>query len=633
VLPAGAVLAGAFDPVALKSVPSQPLMPLRRPIREPMRAFQIPAIAASLLLLAPVARAAEAAPAVAKANLKAKDAPAESDDPPESPEPGDGDSGGSDEGGDSGDSGDSGGEYADAAGIQEDLDEGKKELEELLKAENQAIEPNEGLPKDTEKLGVGNPLRARMLDTERRGGEFQEAPAPLPEGDAGELLAELRGIDLAALKAEYDIPVEINDDVIQYVRFFQGTGRKWYARWLERSKRWIPYMRPILAEEGVPLDLVYLAMIESGFSPYAYSWANASGFWQFISATGRRYGLRDDFWVDERRDPERSTRAAARYLKALHQEFGDWYVAWASYNAGEGKLRKAIRLYDTRDFWEISHGGNFLRKETKHYVPKLIAAAIIAKHPERFGFEDPEGESPYRFDEVEIDDATELQTIAEAAGVSVEEIQQLNPSLRRWVTPPARGDKGYKIKIPHEKKETFLAELAKRTPEEPLTFRHHRVAHGETIKVIAKKFSQAGESILRVNGIANAKALRPGTDLIVPVAPSIAERIADSGLTWTVSRSARRQAKVHVRGARMARAGERPTKVTHAAKASAPTGKTYKVRSGDTLSSIARRFGVPVGNLKKWNGIGNQKVSAGRSLYLSPPARKADNGGSKRGRG
>jgi membrane-bound lytic murein transglycosylase D len=528
-------------------------------------------------------------------------------------------------------------EAGDAPGIQEDLNAGKTELEELLKAESKAIPDIDTLPRHFGRLGAGNPLRSRISDADLRGGETFEVPAIAPQGDAGGVLAELGGLDLAALKAEYDIPVELNGIVLEYIRFFQGPGRKWYTHWLERSKRWVPLMRPILAEEGVPLDLVYLAMIESGFSPYAYSWAHASGFWQFMSPTGKRFSLRDDFWVDERRDPVMSTRAAARYLKMLHDEFGSWYIAWASYNAGEGKLRKAMRQSGTRDFWAISDSGNYLRKETQHYVPKLIAAAIIAKHPERFGFTNIQAEGPFLYDEVEITDSVQLSEVAKAAGISLDELQLMNPSLRRWCTPPTRGGVGYTIKIPAGKRADFLAAFAKIQPLIELTFRHHRVARGETPSGLARRFGTTPESILRLNGLASARDMRPGTDLVMPVSLQIAQNVPDSGASWSEPRPARWR---HGRGRTSryaARSGRRGGTVVASATVRTSPGKRYVVRSGDSLWSIAHKFGVAVNSLQHWNGFSrNPKLQVGHSILVGVPTRKAEraNGGKKgRGRG
>jgi membrane-bound lytic murein transglycosylase D len=583
-------------------------------------------LVAALLLVAPRAVVA-ASPATAPV------APKEVQAPVEPPLP-DGDAEGDD---DTAEDADMDAVQADdALGIQDDVNAGKQELEGLLKAESQIIDKKDTSPRHFNRLGPANPLRAHAADANHAGGDSYDAAVPAPQGDAGGLVAELNGLDIAALKAEYDIPIEINEDVIQYVRFFQGPGRQWYQRWLARAHRWVPIMRPILAEEGVPLDLVYLAMIESGFSPFAYSWARASGFWQFISETGKRYGLRNDFWTDERRDPIQSTRAAAKYLRFLRKDVGDWYLAWASYNAGEGKIRKAIAKYHTTNFWELARAGKYLKKETKHYVPKLIAAAIIAKHPERFGFSDTEEEGPFAYDEVEVPDATDLQVVAKATGAPVEALQQMNPSLRRWCTPPAREGKGYRIKIPVGTKDNYLAEFSRLEPSERLTFRYRRVNKGDNIRSLAKEFAADPDAILKMNGVANAKSLKAGLDLIIPVSTAVAEKHPDRAIAWNEPRPprhGRHGRAVRGGGAAVARAAPAPSgpRVAH----ESPTGLKYVVRSGDTLWSIARHFRVDVEDVKEWNNLsdrGHHSLQVGRSLRLSPP-RKAETASRGKGRG
>ena len=256
-----------------------------------------------------------------------------------------------------------------------------------------------------------------------------------------------------------DIPLTFNNKVEYFTRYFQNSGRSSFAKWLSRSERYIPMMKSVLRKEGLPEDLVYLAMIESGFAPHAFSVASAVGPWQFMSGTGKRYSLRIDPWIDERRDPLKSTIAAALYLKELYALFNnDWYLAAAGYNAGENKILRAISMYNTRDFWEISKG-RYLKRETKDYVPKLLAAAIIAKEPARYGFADVAYLPPMDFDQVKIPSRTDLEVVAKGCGVSVQTIHELNPELRRSSTPPDYP--GYELKIPKGTSAQFLAEYAK----------------------------------------------------------------------------------------------------------------------------------------------------------------------------
>jgi membrane-bound lytic murein transglycosylase D len=235
---------------------------------------------------------------------------------------------------------------------------------------------------------------------------------------------------------ESDIPLTLNNKVQYFVNYFQTSGRSVFARWLSRSERYIPMMKQVLKKEGLPEDLVYLAMIESGFSPHAYSVASAVGPWQFMSATGKRYSLRIDQWIDERRDPLKSTVAAAMYLKELYGIFNkDWYLAAAGYNAGENKILRAINMYESRDYWQLSKG-SYLKRETKDYVPRLLAAAIIAKEPAKYGFADVAYLPPIEFDTVLIPSRTDLELVAKISDIPYQTLRELNPELRRWCTPP-----------------------------------------------------------------------------------------------------------------------------------------------------------------------------------------------------
>jgi membrane-bound lytic murein transglycosylase D len=242
---------------------------------------------------------------------------------------------------------------------------------------------------------------------------------PLADPETIEDIEILAGEDLAppedegqTLPAEisFDFPVVKNDKVLYYVDYFSGPAQKVFKRWLERSARYLPMMQKVFADEGLPQDLVYLAMIESGFNNRAYSWAHAAGPWQFIEGTGRLYGLDNDWWRDERRDPVKATRAAARHLKDLYNYFeGDWYLAVAAYNAGSGKIGRAVEMYGSRDFWQLSHG-SYLKPETKNYLPKLLAALLIAKEPEKYGFIEQEYLPPFDFETVKVPTTTDLES-------------------------------------------------------------------------------------------------------------------------------------------------------------------------------------------------------------------------------
>jgi membrane-bound lytic murein transglycosylase D len=273
-------------------------------------------------------------------------------------------------------------------------------------------------------------------------------------------------------------------------------------------------MKNLLKEYGLPEDLVYLSLIESGFNPYAYSRAKAVGLWQFISLTGKRYGLKVNWWVDERRDPEKSTIAAAKYLKDLYEMFSCWYLAAAGYNAGEYKIIKAIKRYQTEDFWKLTQH-QYLKRETKDYVPLMIAAAIVAKDPEKYGFIDVEYQEPLRYEEVKVPELTDLSLIAKACEISLDEIKDLNPELRRGVTPPNETE--YEIKIPFGKKDLFLKNFEALQPLEKFAFKTHPVKKGETLKGIATLYRVDLEPLLEINHLNKTSRISKGETLLIPI--------------------------------------------------------------------------------------------------------------------
>ena len=368
---------------------------------------------------------------------------------------------------------------------------------------------------------------------------------------------------------EFDIPIVVNDRVEYFIRFFQTTARERFARWLKRSGKYIPLMKKLLKEHGLPEDLVYLAMIESGFNPTARSRRRAVGPWQFIYRTGKKYGLRVDYWVDERRDPEKSTVAAARYLKDLYDQFQCWLLAAAGYNAGEGKIARAIRRYRTEDFWELSKY-RYLKRETRDYVPKMIAAALIAKNPEKYGFGDIEYDDPIEFDRVTVPPATDLHVVASCCGVSYREIKALNPELLRWCTPP---DGDYELKIPKGKKERFL-QCFQRLPDSKRRysgFVKYRLRRGDTLWRIARRYGISLKVLMRINRIRNPRRLRAGQYILVPKRVSAKRSPSRRTVTACASRKGRKV--------------------------------VYIVRRGDTLWRIARRYDLSVRDIKRWNNL------------------------------
>jgi membrane-bound lytic murein transglycosylase D len=386
----------------------------------------------------------------------------------------------------------------------------------------------------------------------------------------------------------YDIPVEVNDSVLSFIRIFQNSRRNEFVGGLVRSGRYLDLMKKIFREEGVPQDLVYTALIESSFKPNAYSHARAKGFWQFISGTADRYDLRMDWWVDERSDFEKSTRAAARYLRDLHDMFGDWYLALAGYNAGENKIAYGIRYTGARTFWELART-HYIRQETKNYVPAILAGMIISKDPKKYGFEE-EPESPITFDAVTVDYTVDLRLVAECTGASLEEIKMLNPELTRLTTPSR--DQQYSIRVPAKTKDVFLSEIAAVPADKRITWRKHEVKPGETLTSIAAIYRTSSASIAAVNSMNGDSTVPAGSRLVIPIG--------------------------------------RAPEVTYSSKRYSPptsgTRKYYVVKRGDTLRHIATAFGSTVQQICLWNGFSSGHVlRAGETIIVRVSKTMASN--------
>jgi membrane-bound lytic murein transglycosylase D len=388
---------------------------------------------------------------------------------------------------------------------------------------------------------------------------------------------------------EFDIPIVINEKVEQFIQYFQTTAKSNFSNWLARSEKYIPFMRNLLRENGLPEDLVYLALIESGFNPYAYSRSKASGPWQFIYLTGKRYGLRSNWWIDERRDPEKSTIAAAKYLKDLYDMFECWYLAAAGYNAGERKIATAMKRYRTEDFWELTKYG-YLKRETKDYVPQMIAAALIAKDPEKYGFVGIEYQEPLCYEKANVPEVTDLRLIAKACEVPLEEIKDLNPELSRGCTPPDYPD--YEIKIPFGKKELFLKNFATLSPGERFQFKTYQVKRGDSLPKIAKLHRVDLEPILELNRLHKKSPLSVGMNLLVPLPKEQSPK--PDRITMKKSNGMDQHPK--------------------------PIETTYTIKKGDTLWSIANAMGVNIGALNRWNNLyPEKKLMPGDKLKIRMP--------------
>ncbi len=348
----------------------------------------------------------------------------------------------------------------------------------------------------------------------------QEGPSAFcPPDDAFEDLSVTETDPEASDDDLPEVPVVVNRSVQSYIKYFETRGRKHFERWLGRSQDYMAMLRGILREEGLPEDLSYIAFIESGLNPKARSNAKAVGMWQFIKGTAKIYGLRVDWWIDERMDPEKATYAAAKYFKNLYGEFGSWYLAAAGYNAGEGRVRRVVRKHKSEDFWVLASRKKSFARETKDYVPKYLAAMLIAKDPTSYGFDEQEtGDGTgISYDKIKVSQATDLKVIAEAAGTSVDVIKELNPELLRWFTPPNYPD--YEIKIPAGKAGVFAENMNNIPPAKRIAFLSHKVKRGDTVSTIARRYGTSVNPILYINNMSGTdkRRLKPGTYIMIPV--------------------------------------------------------------------------------------------------------------------
>ena len=309
-----------------------------------------------------------------------------------------------------------------------------------------------------------------------------------------------------------DFPLRMNDQVEYYLDFFTNRHHKTFARWLARSARYLPMIKEEFAKAGLPEDLAYLPMIESGFNTTVSSRASAVGTWQFMRATGQNYGLTVNNYVDERRDPVKSTKAAAAYLSKLYKDFDSWHLAVAAYNAGEGKIKKAMKQSDSDDFWEIAQS-QYIHPETKLYVPQLIAAIMIAKDPEKYGFDNIDYDDPLNYETVCVPRGTSLKAVALACNLPEEDILTLNRHLSKAITPPSESD--YPLRVPPGKKALVVKNLPRVHQVTITEFNDHEVRRGETLTTISKKYKLSKTTLLKANNLERER-LSLGQHLRIP---------------------------------------------------------------------------------------------------------------------
>ena len=375
------------------------------------------------------------------------------------------------------------------------------------------------------------------------------------------------------------IPLVTNRKVEQLIRYFETKGRKQFNIWLKRKQKYGPMILSILKEHELPQELLYLAMIESGFNPKAYSRASASGLWQFVYATGKVYGLNRSWYLDERRDPEKATIAACLYLKDLYKEFDHWYLALAAYNAGSGRVHRAQRLHLTSDFWQL----HSLPKETRNYIPYYLAATIIGEHPEKYGFsEEHLNETAWEYEKVDIEKSADLSVLALAAGIKLKTLKDYNPELRQSATP---ADGIYTLKLPKGTKSQFEKQFNALPEDQRFSPQYvfHKVRRGESLWTISRKYGVSIHDIASINKIRNRDAIRMGKKLTIPI-----------------------------RGG-----GGQVNSPIQSGMASTHSKNIYTVKKGDTLGHIAEDYNTRAKKIRKWNNLKyGQPILPGQKLTI-----------------
>jgi membrane-bound lytic murein transglycosylase D len=460
-------------------------------------------------------------------------------------------------------------------------DAAKQEFDNAFNAlleSNLDIRSDNRLAKEFDRVVDGvNRLDLGDLTADSEGQKAEPAPIDETNGIVPAADPNIRAKAQAEIKSTHsDLPLMMTDQVAGYISYFSNRGRGTFERAFARSGRYHDMMVSILKQEGVPQDLIYLAQAESGFQPTAVSRAGARGIWQFMVSRARGYGLQHSLWVDDRQDPEKSTRAAARHLKDLYAEFGDWYLAMAAYNSGPGTVQAAVRRTGYADFWEL-YRRNVLPKETRNYVPIILAVTIMTKNLSHYGFDDVSMDDSLTFDKVTINYPVDLRLVADCVNVTPTELQQLNPSLLRLSTPK---EGAFELHLPYGTKEQYQTSISAIPAGMRLWWRYPTVHSGETLASLARTYHLTTKSIAEANHLEGSE-LEADARVVIPIAPS-KHPLSENA---TYSRRIMR----------------------------------YKVRKGDTVETVAENFGVPALMVRRWNGLRGDSLHGRTVLALHVP--------------
>lgn len=424
-------------------------------------------------------------------------------------------------------------------------------------------------------------VNGMQLEDAQASPEPKSEPAPIDEANDVTFPVDpnIKAQAEAEIKATHsDLPLMLTDPVVGYINYFSSRGRTTLENSLIRGGRYREVIEKILRDEGVPPELIYLAQAESGFHPLALSRVGARGMWQFMASRAKGYGLQRNQWVDERQDPEKATRAAARHLKDLYNQFGDWYLAMAAYNSGPGTVQSAVRRTGYADFWEL-YRRNVLPRETRNYVPIIVAVTIMTKNPSQYGLDKVVTDKPVPYDKIKIDYSVDLRLVAGCVDASPETLQDLNPSLLRLTT---RKDREFELHLPAGSKDKYASAIATVPRDMRVWWRYHTVVPDDSLESISRVYRTPAKAIAQANSLDGEEKLQSASKIIIPIAPG-KHATTEDGATY-----ARRATR-------------------------------YKLRRGDTLQSVADNFAVPTTMVRRWNHLKGNSLQGRRVVYIHLP--------------